>query len=155
MSKKVKPVAKGYHSITAMIAVEDTMKAIQFYKKIFGAKVMNLLKESGGRVAHAEIKIGDSVLMIADENPQYNHTPKSLGATTLIISLYIENVDKIIKKALSSGAKLLIPPRDQFYGDRSGRIEDPFGHVWIISTHIEDVTPKEMLKRYKKLIGNG
>ncbi len=152
MSKKVKYVPKGYNNITAAIAVNGAAKAIDFYKKVFNAKVRLKFNGPGDSIAHSEIEIGDSVLMLSDEDPNYNHSPQSLGNSTVVFNLYVKDVDKKIQKALKYGAKLLMPATDQFYGDRSGRIQDPFGHVWVLSTHIEDVSNKEMNKRFKEFM---
>ena len=149
MPQKFKFTPKGYHTLTTAIAVKHAADAIKFYKKVLGAKIKILMKGPDGSIVHSELQIGDSLFMLSDEMPAYNHSPQSLGASTVVLSVYVENADKTIKKAVANGSKLLIPPTDQFYGDRSGRIEDPFGHVWIISTHIEDVSDKEMQKRFK------
>ena len=155
MARKVKYIPKGYHTLTSAIAVKGAAKALDFYKKIFGAKVLLKLDGPKGSIVHSEIQIGDSILMISDEDPNYNRSPKSVGSSTVVFSLYVEDVDKTIKKAVKAGAKIIIPAADQFYGDRSGRIRDPFGHVWIISTHIEDVSPQEMNKRFTEMMKKG
>lgn len=155
MARKVKYIPKGYNTLTSAIAVKGATKALDFYKKIFGAKVLIKMDGPKGSIVHSELQIGDSVLMLSDEDPQYNHSPKSVGSSTVVFNLYVEDVDKTVKKAVKAGAKIIIPVADQFYGDRSGRIRDPFGHVWIISTHIEDVSPKEMNRRFKEFMKQG
>lgn len=146
--KKVRPVPDGYHTVAPHLCIEGAAQALKFYKKAFGAKEELCLKMPGGKIGHAEIQIGDSRIMLSDEFPDFgNRSPKAFGGTPVTIHLYVEDVDALAAKAVAAGAKVLIPVADQFYGDRSGRIQDPFGHVWIISTHIEDVTPKEVERR--------
>jgi PhnB protein len=152
--KKVSAIPKGYHSITPYLITHNAGKAIEFYKKIFGAKELFRMKTSQGKIAHAEIKIGNSHIMLADEFPEMQvHSPKSYGGSPVGILLYTENVDKIIKKAVSAGAKIIKEVQDMFYGDRSGTVEDPYGHKWTVSTHIEDVSNAELKKRVSKLFG--
>ncbi len=150
--KKVLAIPKGYHSITPYLIVKDAAKAIAFYKKVFAAKEVMRMEHSGGKVAHAELKIGDSKIMLADECPQMGaHSPQAYGGSAVSILLYIKDVDGIVKKAIAAGAKLNKPIENMFYGDRSGGVEDPFGHKWYISTHIEDVSPAMMKKRAAQL----
>lgn len=148
----IKTMPEGCHALTPLLAIRGAVRAMQFYKDVFGATEVMRLVGADGRVAHAEMKIGDSLIMLADESPGYNHTPQEFGGTTVILSLYVEDVDATMSRALAAGAKLVIPVEDQFYGDRSGRIEDPFGHVWILATHKEDVSPEEMQRRFQSFI---
>ncbi|HSW93226.1 MAG TPA: VOC family protein [Gammaproteobacteria bacterium] len=146
--KKVLAIPKGYHSITPYLIVDQAADAITFYKKAFGAKELLRMDHPNGKVGHAELKIGDSKMMLADECPEMNaHAPKTQGGSAVSMHLYVKNVDVIVKAAVKAGAKLTRPVTDMFYGDRSGMLEDPFGHVWCVSTHIEDVTPAKVRKR--------
>jgi PhnB protein len=148
MATKVKPIPEGYHSVTPYLIVDGAVAAIEFYKKVFGATEVMRMPAPGGRIGHAEIKIGDSYIMLADENPEMNaRSPKSVGGSPLSLLLYVENVDKTVAAAVAAGAKLERPVEDKFYGDRMGGIVDPFGHNWYVGTHIEDVSPEEMKKR--------
>jgi PhnB protein len=147
-ARKVRPVPEGYHTVAPHLCVDGGAQALEFYQKAFGAKEINRLKMPDGKIGHAEIQVGDSRIMLSDEFPDFgNRSPKSIGGTPVIVHLYVEDVDALAAQAVGAGAQVLIPVADQFYGDRSGRIQDPFGHVWIISTHIEDVTPEEIEKR--------
>jgi PhnB protein len=144
----VKPVPDGYHTVTPYLVVKGAAKALEFYKKAFGAKERVRMPGPGGQVMHAEVQIGDSMVMLADEFPQMGaQSPQSIGGTPVGMCLYVKNADAAFKKAIAAGAKQERPLKDQFYGDRSGTLIDPFGHKWTIATHIEDVTPKEMEKR--------
>jgi PhnB protein len=154
MAAKVRPIPEGYHAITPYLVVTGAARAIDFYKKVFGAREKFRMEGPGGTVAHAEIEIGDSVVMLADENPQHGAlSPSTVGGTPVSIMLYVENVDRIAEKLAQAGAKTLRPVQDMFYGDRSGGFEDPFGHRWHVSTHIEDVTPDEIERRMAKVKG--
>src|SRR3990167_6690080 len=147
-SKKVLAVPKGYNSITPYLIVNQALNAIEFYKKAFGAKEVMCIKDEDGSVSHAELKFGDTKIMLADECPEMNaRSPQSFGGSPVSIHLYIPNVDAVVERALAAGAVLARPIQDMYYGDRSGGVMDPFGHVWFISTHIEDVTPAQMKKR--------
>ncbi len=144
----VKPIPNGYHSVTPYLIVKGAAEALEFYKKALGAQEVMCMKGPGGKVMHAEIKIGDSFVMLADEFPEMGHRgPQSLGGTSVGLAVYVEDVDAQFDKALAAGGKVKQPVRDQFYGDRSGTLTDPFGHVWTIATHKEDVPPAEMEKR--------
>ena len=144
----VKPVPDGYHTVTPYLALRDAARAIEFYKKAFGAKEELRIPGPGGKIGHAEIVIGDSHIMLADEHPERGHLgPQSRGGSTVSIMLYLENVDAVVERAVASGAKLLMPVADQFYGDRMGGLEDPFGQVWYVATHTEDVPAEEMKRR--------
>ena len=148
MRKTVKPVPRGYHAVTPYLSVKGAASAIAFYKKAFAAKELMSMPAPGGTIGHAEIQIDDSHIMLADEYPDMNFRgPKSFGGTSVHIHLYVHDVDRVVKKAVAAGAKVLRPVTDQFYGDRSGSLEDPFGHVWHVATHKEDVPAKELKKR--------
>jgi PhnB protein len=150
MAEKVKPIPEGYQSVTPYLAIDGASKAIDWYKEALGATELFRFDAPGGKIGHAEIKIGDSILMLADEYPEMSfRSPKSLGGTPVALMIYCEDVDARVEKAVAAGAKLSRPVKDQFYGDRSGTIEDPFGHQWHIATHVEDVAPEEMEKRAK------
>ena len=144
----VKPIPEGYHTATPYLICGGAANAIEFYKKAFGAKERMRHEMPGGVIGHAEIEIGDSAIMLADEFPQMGaKSPLSIGGSPVGICLYVENADKVFQQAIAAGAKEERPLKDQFYGDRSGSLIDPFGHKWTIATHIEDVTPEEMQKR--------
>jgi len=148
MRNKIKPIPKGYHAVTPYLSVQGAAGAIAFYKKVFGAKEIMRMLGPGGTIGHAEIQVGDSRIMLADEFPEMNfRSPRSVGGTPVNIHLYVPDVDKVAKKAVAAGAKSLRPVADQFYGDRSGALEDPFGHVWHVATHIKDIPMKELKKR--------
>ena len=148
MKKKVRPTPKGYHAVTPYLSVKGAASAIAFYKKAFGAKEIMRIPGPGGTIGHSEIQIGDSRIMLADEYPEMNfRSPQAFGGTPVAISLYVQDVDRVVKKAIAGGAKVLRPVTDQFYGDRSGSLEDPFGHVWHVATHKEDIPMKELKKR--------
>jgi len=144
----VKPIPEGYHSATPYLIVKDAARAIEFYKRAFGATELLRMAAPGGKIGHAEIKIGDSPIMLADEVPDMGAlSPESLGGTPVSILLYVEDVDAVFNQAIAAGAKVQRPVKDQFYGDRTGGVTDPFGHVWYVATHKEDVSPEEMRKR--------
>jgi PhnB protein len=150
----VKPVPDGYHTVTPYLIVNGASAAIDFYKKAFGAEELFRMPMPGGRVGHAEMKIGDSRIMLADEFPEMDaRGPKSLGGTPVSILLYVNDCDAVFNRAVAAGAKVKRPIKDQFYGDRSGVIEDPFGHAWSIATHKEDVSSEEMQRRMKSMGG--
>jgi PhnB protein len=144
-----KPIPDGYHTATIYLIVRGAAKAIEFYKKAFGATELMRLASPDGKIGHAEIKIGDSPIMLADEFPEMGHkSPQALGGSPAGICLYVEDVDARFAQALAAGAKEKRPVADQFYGDRSGTVEDPFGHVWTIATHKEDVSAEEITRRF-------
>lgn len=144
----VKPIPDGYHTITPYLIVNDGAKAIEFYKKAFGATELFRMPRPDGKIGHAEIRIGDSPVMLADECPEMHaHSPKTVGGTAVTLHCYVENVDEVFKQAVAAGATVKRPVANQFYGDRAGSLEDPFGHAWYISTHVEDVSPEEIEKR--------
>jgi PhnB protein len=142
-----KPIPDGYHSVTPYLVIKGAADAIEFYKKAFGATELFRM-EHGGKVGHAEIKIGDSPIMLSDEHPEMGFVgPTTLGGTPVSIMIYVEDVDTVFNKAIASGGEQVKPLQDQFYGDRSGSLKDPFGHMWHVATHKEDVSPEEMEKR--------
>lgn len=150
MASQVNAIPKGYHSVTPYLVVSDGKQALEFYRKAFGATEVNRMLGPGGKIGHAEFKIGDSMLMLSDEMPGgTGRSPQSLGGSTVSIFLYVENVDSIFNQAVHAGAKPDMPPQDMFWGDRFGKLTDPFGHQWALATHIEDVAPQEMEKRMK------
>jgi PhnB protein len=150
MSVKAQP--DGYHTVTPYLIVKDAAGAIDFYRKVFGAQELFRLCGPEGKVGHAELKIGDSVVMLADEHPGMGFlSPTTLGGTPVSTLMYVEKVDEVVSRALAAGAKLVRPVADQFYGDRAGGIEDPYGHYWHVATHIEDVSPEEMKRRSEAL----
>ncbi|MFN2491929.1 MAG: VOC family protein [Pyrinomonadaceae bacterium] len=143
----VKPIPDGYHSVTPYLIVQGAADAIDFYKKAFGATELFRMDHQG-KIGHAEIRIGNSPIMLADEFPQMGfRSPKSLGGTPVSLMIYVEDVDNTFNQAITAGGVQLKPLQDQFYGDRSGTLTDPFGHVWTVATHKEDVSPEEMDKR--------
>ena len=144
----VSPIPEGYHSVTPYLVMKNAAAAIEFYKKAFGAVELFRMPAPGGKVGHAEIKIGDSPVMLADEYPDLGFKgPESLGGTPVILMIYVNDVDKIYPQAIAAGGKELRPLQTQFYGDRSGTLSDPFGHMWTICTHVEDVPEEELAKR--------
>jgi PhnB protein len=144
----VKPIPDGYHSVTPYLIVHDAAGALAFYQKAFGAKELFRFPMPDGKIGHAEIKIGNSPIMLADEFPQMDaRSPRSLGGTPTGIMLYVEDVDAVTAQAVAAGAKVVKPVQDQFYGDRSGTVVDPYGHKWTIGTHKEDVSFEEMQRR--------
>jgi len=148
---KVHYIPKGYNSVTPYLVVKGAAKAIEYYKKVFGATEVVRMPDPSGRIGHAELEIGGSHVMLADEFPEMGHQgPLTLGNSPVSILLYVEDVDSTVARAVSDGAHILKPVADQFYGDRMGFIQDPFGHRWGIATHKEDVSPEEMKERAKK-----
>jgi PhnB protein len=145
---KVPPVPAGFSTVTPHLNVRDCAQALDFYKKAFGAKETVRMPGPGGKILHAEIKIGDSHLFLADEMPEWgSKSPLMLGGTPTTICLYVEDCDALYNQALGAGATVSMPLADQFWGDRYGKLKDPFGHEWAIATHLEDLTPAEMKKR--------
>lgn len=148
---KVDPIPQGYRSVTPYLFIKGAANAIDYYKKVFGATERMRMPGSNGRVMHAELQIGDSIVMLADEHPEMGaRSPQTVGGASSSLHVYVQDVDAVAKKAVDAGAQLARPVQDQFYGDRSGTIVDPFGHIWSIATHIEDVAPEEMQKRMAK-----
>lgn len=152
----VQPIPAGYHSVTPYIIVHDAQAAIDFYIKAFGASEVLRLNSPDGKIAHAEVKIGDSHVMLADENKEFGAiSPKTLGGSPVSMLIYCEDVDAMFQRAISAGATEKRPVQDQFYGDRSGVLEDPFGHSWSIATHIEDLTQEEVDARFAQMMQQG
>jgi PhnB protein len=148
MAANVKAQPDSYHTVTPYLIVAGAASAIEFYKKAFGAIEKVRMDGPDGRIGHAELQIGDSVVMLADEHPERGaRGPKSVGGSPISLLLYADDVDKVVAGALAVGAKVTRPVEDQFYGDRLGGVEDPFGHLWYVATHVEDVTPEEMKRR--------
>ena len=146
----VKPIPDGYHTVTPYLAVEDAAAAIDYYKKVFGAKERVRMDAPDGKIGHAELEIGDSLVMLADAVPQFStRAPTEVGATTASIFLYVEDVDTVVKGAVDAGATVLMEVADQFWGDRFGTVQDPFGHQWSVATHVEDVPPEKIEERAK------
>ncbi|HYJ38573.1 MAG TPA: VOC family protein [Chitinophagaceae bacterium] len=139
-------IPEGYNAVMPALAIRSAEKAIEWYKDVFQAEEKMALKDQSGTIVHAELVIGDTVVMLAEENPQYNRSPLSLGGNTINLFLYTADVDDLVRRAVEKGAKIRMQIEDQFYGDRSGRIEDPFGYIWVVSTHIKDVSKDEMKK---------
>ena len=147
MSGKVKPIPEGYYTLTPYLIVRNAAQAIEFYKQALGAEEVFRMPMPDGRVGHAEIKIGNSMFMLADEMPEEGFSsPQTLNGTAVSFMVYVEDVDAAFQRAIDAGAKELRPVKDQFYGDRTGTLADPFGHVWSIGTHIADVSFEEMQK---------
>ena len=151
MPSQVKPIPQGYRSVTPYLTLNDASRAIDFYKRAFGAREVTRMEGPDGKIAHAEIKIGDSMVMLGDEMPGMgNRSPHSLGGTTSGIMLYVEDVDKFYQNAVAAGAQVEAPLADMFWGDRYGKLKDPFGHSWAVATHKEDVASAEMSKRMQE-----
>lgn len=151
-----KPIPYGMHTATISLTVQDSSAAIDFYKKVFDAQELFRMPGPDGKtIMHAEVKIGDSIIMLNDEFPKMNcKSPKSVGGVSSGIYLYVDDVDSTVKKAVENGAKLQMPVMDMFWGDRLGNIEDPSGHMWSVATHIKDMTPEEMAKAGKEAMKN-
>jgi PhnB protein len=146
----VKPVPEGYHTVSPYLAVDDAAEAIEYYKTAFGAKERARMDAPGGKIGHAELEIGDSVVMLSDALPQFaTRPPSELGGTTVSVFLMVEDVDALVQRAVDAGATVTMEVADQFWGDRFGVVRDPFGHLWSIATHVEDVPPEEIAERAK------
>jgi PhnB protein len=146
----VQPVPEGYHTVTPYLAVDDAQEAIDFYERAFGAKERLRMAAPDGKVAHAELEIGDALVMLSDPFPQFSaKPPKELGGNSANVMLYVENVDELVQQAVDAGATVSAPVEDQFWGDRYGSVTDPFGHTWLVATHVEDVPPEEVAERAK------
>jgi PhnB protein len=145
-----KAIPEGYYTVTPHLVVKDAGGAIEFYKKAFGATVVMCMAEPGGRVGHAEIRIGGAAVMIGDEYPEYGFRgPQTIGGSPVTIHLYVEDVDAFVGRAVAAGAQLVQPVKDEFWGDRCGKLQDPYGHVWYFATRKEDVTPEEITRRFE------
>jgi PhnB protein len=148
MAQKVKPIPEGHHSLTPAIVVNDAARALDFYHRAFDAAELGRFATPDGKIAHAEIKIGDSRLMLSDEfSFGFCRSPESLGGTTTTLWVYTEDVDSMFSRAVQAGATVKMPLKDEFWGDRVGHLADPFGHIWVLATHKEDVSPEEMKRR--------
>ncbi len=151
MSSQVKQIPEGFRSVTPYLTVNNAAGAIDYYKRAFGAQEVVRMDSPDGKIGHAEIRIGDSLIMLSDEMPRgHARSPQSLGGTTAGIFLYVDDVDAVFKQALAVGGKETMPLADMFWGDRYGTLTDPFGHIWSLATHKEDVAPEEMAKRSKE-----
>lgn len=145
-------VPKGYHTITPYLIVQDAARALEFYKRAFGAKEIFRMETPDGKIGHCELEIGDSKVMMADEMPQMNATaPGAARGNSFSLLIYTENVDLLFKRAIEAGAKVLRPLKNEFYGDRMGTLQDPFNHIWNLGQHVEDVSPEEMKRRADEL----
>ena len=154
MAGKVSAIPNGHRTVTPYLAIRNACSALEFYERGFGATTRYKLTMPDGRLGHAEIVLGDSIIMLSDEFPEFGgKAPQALGGTPVSIHLYVEDVDAFFKRALAAGAVARRPVEDQFYGDRSGQLEDPFGHLWWVATHKEDVSPQEMQKRAAAMFG--
>jgi PhnB protein len=152
----VRPIPEGYPKVTPYLIVDDASAAIDFYSNVFGAKERARMPAPEGKIGHAELKLGDSLIMLADEFPDMgNRSPRSVGGSPVTVSVYTEDVDDVHERALKAGAKELRPVENQFYGDRAGQFEDPFGHRWSVATHVEDVPADEMERRVAEMMGGG
>ena len=150
----VKPIPDGYPRVSPYLSVDGGSAAIDFYREVFGASERVRMHAPDGRVGHAELQIGDSLIMLSDESPEMGQLgPRTVGGSPVTISVYVEDVDDVFDRAVKAGATALRPVEDQFYGDRSGQFEDPFGHRWSVATHVEDVDPEEMGKRAAEMMG--
>ncbi|HUK90099.1 MAG TPA: VOC family protein [Blastocatellia bacterium] len=148
MADKVKPIPDGYHTLTPYLIIKGATQALDFYKKAFGATELFRMEAPGGKIGHAEIKIGDSPIMLADEHPEIGAvSPQTVGGCPVHLMIYVDDVDSVFNQAVAAGAKVKDPVTDKFYGDRMGGVTDPFGFLWYIATHVEDVSPEEMSKR--------
>ncbi len=148
MSKAAKPVPEGFHTVTPHLVIKGAAEAIEFYKRAFGAEVLGRMDGPGGTVGHAELKIGDSIIFLADEFPQTScRSPQTLGGTTATLNLYVPDVDAAFKRAISAGGRETMAVADMFWGDRYGQLQDPFGHTWGIATHKEDLTHQQVEER--------
>ena len=154
MAKAKQPIPDGFHTVTPHLIMKDAAGAIEFYKNAFGAEETSRMPGPDGKVMHAELKIGNSMLMIADEFPDMGSSgPKSIGGSPVTLHIYVDDVDALFDRAVKAGGKVTMPLADMFWGDRYGRLEDPFGHQWSIGTHTEDLTPEEIGQRAAKAMG--
>jgi PhnB protein len=150
----VKPIPDGYPRVTPYLIVDGAVAAIDFYSKVFGATERMRMASPGDKIGHAELELGDSLIMLADEHPEMGiRGPKSIGGTPVTISVYVDDVDGVFERAVAEGANATRQVENQFYGDRSGQFEDPFGHRWSVASHVEDVPPDEMEKRAAEAMG--
>jgi PhnB protein len=148
MPTKGKPIPEGYHTITPYLSIKGAADAIDFYTRAFGATEVMRFAQPDGRIGHAEVRIGDSRVMLADEFPEMDfRSPHAVGGSPVHLHMYVDNSDAVVNQAVAAGAKVIRPVQDQFYGDRSGSVADPYGHVWHVSTHKEDLSMEELQKR--------
>ena len=154
MASRIREIPKGFHTATPHLTVADSAEAIDFYKRAFGAEELLRVDGPDGKIVHAELKIGDSIIMLSDEMPGYSRSPQSLGGTAVDIFLYVKDVDQVFNRAVAAGAKIAMPLSDMFWGDRYGQVTDPFGHSWSLATHKEDVPLEELRKRTKAAMAN-
>ena len=153
---EVKPIPEGYPQVTPYLCVDGAAAAIDFYSQVFGASERARMPAPDGKIGHAEVQIGDSVVMLSDEFPEMGmRGPRAVGGTPVTLSVYVEDVDAVFDRAVQAGANPLRPVENQFYGDRSGQFEDPFGHRWNVASHVEDVPPEEMMRRAAEMMGGG
>src|SRR5919106_5087425 len=153
---KVQPIPKGYHEVTPYLSIRGAAQAIDFYKKAFGAREVMRMPGQDGKLGHAEIAIGGSRVMLSDEYPEMQFMgPETRGGTTVHLHVYLKDVDKVVERAVAAGGKLIRPVEHQFYGDRTGSVQDPFGHIWHLATHVEDIAPKEMKRRAEEKAKGG
>jgi PhnB protein len=152
MAGKVNAVPQGMHTVTAHLVVRGGQQAVEFYKKAFGAEVIGVHQTPDGKVMHAELKVGDSIIMLADEFPGMGSgsSPQALGGTSIILNIYRENVDQLFNQAVAAGSTVVMPLANQFWGDRYGQVKDPFGHVWALGQRVEEVAPAEMERRARE-----
>jgi PhnB protein len=150
MSAEARP--NDYPPLSPMLAIRDAAAAVEFYKRAFGAVEVMRLQGPDGRLEHGEFQIGDALVMVAEEHPDYNRSPQTLGGTSVILNVYVPDVDALFERAVAAGAKVIFPLKNQFYGDRSGRLEDPYGHMWIFSTRVEEITREEMVRRFDEMV---
>jgi PhnB protein len=149
----VKPIPDGYPQVSAYLCVDGAAEAIDFYTKVFGATERARLGAPDNKIGHAELQLGDSLIMLSDESPEFGAlSPRTVGGTPVTISVYVEDVDAVFDRAVNEGAKPLRAVENQFYGDRSGQFEDPFGHRWSVATHVEDVSPEETARRAAEMM---
>jgi PhnB protein len=152
MKRNIKPIPAGYRTITPYLTVRDAAKAIDFYKEAFGAEERSRMTLPDGKcVAHAELKIGDSIFMLSDEMPGQSCEPSAVGESCVGFYLYVKDVDKVFERAVAAGAKVKEPLKDEFWGDRVGQVIDPAGHIWSLATHLEDVSPEELRQRGREM----
>jgi PhnB protein len=152
MTNQVKAVPDGFHTITPHLTVRDANRALEFYQKAFGAEVLHIMPGPGGKVMHAALRIGDTMLMLNDEFPEFGGAlaPSATGGSAVTLHVYIENVDAAFARAVSAGASVKMPVMDMFWGDRYGKLQDPFGHSWSLATHVRDMSPEEMQQEQEK-----
>ncbi len=156
MKNNVNPIPDGFHTVTPYLTVRNAAKAIEFYQRAFGAEERSRMPMGDGKIGHAEISIGNSIVMLSDEFPDCgNHSPEALNGSPVGFAIYVEDVDAAFKRAVDAGATVKEPLKDQFWGDRSGSVVDPFGHKWTLLTHVEEVSPEEMKKRMDQMFAAG